>query len=197
MDASEAQIRNPHRHRARGIGVAGIAIILLSTGAALLPAEKGISADVIGALLVAAGLLEVVAGSLRRETRLLTMAAGGVTAIAGLIFLLNRDARIFPMINIVIAWLFARAAVLVFASRLTGGSVRTWTSIAAATDFLLGLVLLIGLSLASVVILLFGPTPDMVASFAWIVALSFVATGLLLLEIASCVRDGSEGGAAV
>ena len=60
-----------------------------------------------------------------------------------------------------------------------------------ATDFVLGLVLLIGLSLSTVVVLLFGPTPAVVASFAWIVALSFVATGLLLLEVASCERSGA------
>ena len=53
--------------RARGMRVAGIAIILLSVGAALLPAGKSISSDMIGALLIAAGLIETVAGSLRRE----------------------------------------------------------------------------------------------------------------------------------
>ena len=46
---------------------AGIAIILLSAGAALLPAGKSISSDMIGGLLVAAGLIEAVAGTLRRE----------------------------------------------------------------------------------------------------------------------------------
>ena len=35
--------------------VAGIAIILLSAGAALLPAGKTISSDMIGGLLIAAG----------------------------------------------------------------------------------------------------------------------------------------------
>ena len=174
--------------------VAGIAIILLSAGAALLPAEKGISADVIGALLLAAGLLELVAGSLRRETRAYAMAAGAITAIAGLLFLLNSDARFFPIVNIVIAWLFIRSAVLAITSPQVAGSVRRWTIIAAATDFLLGLVLLIGLSLASVVILLFGPTPQIVATFAWVVALSFVATGLLLLEVASCEREATQQG---
>jgi hypothetical protein len=39
---------------------------------------------------------------------------------------------------------------------------------------------------------LFGPTPAIVATFAWILALSFVATGLLLLEVASCAREATE-----
>src|SRR5688500_1224086 len=97
--------RPARRGHARATAVAGIAIILLAAGAALLPAEKGISSDVLGALLLAAGLIEMVAGALRRETRLLAMAAGGVTAVAGLMFLLNEDARFFPTVNIVIAWL--------------------------------------------------------------------------------------------
>ena len=51
---------------------------------------------------------------------------------------------------------------------------------------ILAMMLVIGLSIATLVIALFGPTGDMIASFAWVVAISFVATGSLLLEVASC-----------
>ena len=169
--------------------VAGISIIILSAGAALLPAEKTISADLIGGLLLAAGLIETIAGSLRRETRALAMGAGVVTAVAGLLFLLNRDARFFPTVNIVIAWLFLRGLILALASRLAEGGVRRWSIIAAATDLLLALILFVGLSIAALVVTLFGPTPAIIASFSWVIALSFIASGLLLLEIASCVRE--------
>jgi hypothetical protein len=182
----------PNRIRARGTFVAGIAIILLGAGAALLPVEQGISPDVIGVLLLAAGLIELVAGSLRRETRVLAMAAGGITAAAGLLFVIDQEARFIPTVNIIIAWLILRSIALAIASPRTDGTVRRWTLIAAATDFLLGIVLLIGLSLATVVILLFGPTPAIVATFSWIIALSLVATGLLMLEIASCERSAAE-----
>ena len=184
--------RSPSRVRARGTFVAGIAIILLSAGAALLPAEDGISSDVIGVLLLAAGLIELVAGSLRRETRILAMAAGGITAAAGLLFVIDQQARFIPTVNIIIAWLVLRSIALAVASQRTDGSVRRWTLIAAATDFLLGIILLVGLSLATIVILLFGPTPAIVATFSWIVALSLVTTGLLMLEIASCERSVAE-----
>ena len=170
---------------------AGLAIILLGAGAALMPAEEGLSSDVVGALLLGAGLIEVVAGSLRKETRIFAMLAGGVTAGAGLVFLLNEDARFFPMINVVIAWLLIRALVLAIASVRTGGAVRRWTMIAAVTDLLLGLIMLLGLSLASAVVLIFGPTPAMIASFAWVLALSFAVTGILLLQIASCERESA------
>ena len=177
------------RGLARANSVAGFAIILLAAGAALLPAEKGISSDVLGALLLAGGLIETVAGSLRRETRILAMTAGVITAVAGLLFLLNSDARFFPTVNIVIGWLFLRAIVLgVTCTQLEGG-MRRWTIIAAITDFALGLIMLIGLSLSTAVVLIFGPTPEIVATFAWVLALSFVATGTLLLEVASCERE--------
>ena len=86
------------RIRGRGTRVAGIAIILLAVGAALLPAGKRIHSDMIGALLIAAGLIELVAGSLRREARPFAMAAGGVTALAGLLSPLKRKSRILKII---------------------------------------------------------------------------------------------------
>jgi hypothetical protein len=170
---------------------AGVAIILLGAGAALMPAEERISSDVVGALLLAGGLIEIVAGALRRETRFFAMLAGAVTAAAGLVFLLNDGARFFPTINVVIAWLVVRAVLLFATSARVHGAVRRWTMIAGATDLLLGLITLVGLSLASAVVLIFGPTPAMVASFAWVLALSFAVTGILLLQIASCERDSS------
>ena len=179
------------RARARGMTAAGIAIILLGAGAALMPAEERISSDVVGALLLAAGLIEVVAGALRRETRFFAMLAGAVTAAAGLIFLLNDGSRFFPTINVVIAWLVVRAVLLLVTSARVHGAVRRWTLIAGATDLLLGLITLVGLSLASAVVLIFGPTPVMIASFAWVLALSFAVTGVLLLQIASCERDSA------
>jgi len=40
------------------------------------------------------------------------------------------------------------------------------------------------------VISLFGATEQMVAQFAWVLAISFVATGAMLLEVARCARSG-------
>jgi len=179
------------RARSRGIRVAGIAIILLSAGAALLPAGKSISSDMIGGLLIAAGLIEAIAGSLRKETRGFIMAAGAVTALAGLLFIVNPETHFFPMVTPVIAWLLIRSVVLAVASRESSGSVRTWTGLSAGMDFLLAALLIAGLSISTLVISLFGPTPELVASFAWVLAASFVVNGLLLLEVASCVRESS------
>jgi len=189
--ASEAREPLSDRNRARALRVAGVAIILLSAGAVLLPAGKRISSDMIGALLIAAGLIEAVAGSLRRDVRPFAMAAGAVTALAGLIFVVNHESHFFPSVALVIAWLLIRSLILAGASLESKGSVRAWTALSAGMDFLLAVLLIAGLSITTVVISLFGPTPWLIASFAWFVAASFVVNGLLLLEVASCERQAA------
>src|SRR3954452_9200593 len=181
------------RARARGIRVAGLAIILLSVGAALLPAGKTISSDMIGGLLIAGGLIETVAGSLRRSVRPFAMAAGGVTALAGLLFIINPETHFFPMVTPIIAWLLVRSVILAVASRESTGSVRMWTGLSAGMDFLLGVLLIAGLSISTLVVSIFGPTPELVASFAWVLAASFVVNGMLLLEVASCTKQSAVG----
>ena len=175
--------------RARGIRVAGIAIILLSIGAALLPAGKTISSDMIGALLIAAGLIELVAGSLRRGARPYAMATGIVTALAGLLFVLDPVTHFFPTVTPVIAWLLLRCVILVALCTESRGSVRTLTALSAGMDFLLAVLLVAGLSISTLVISIFGPTRELVASFAWVLAASFVVNGLMLLEVASCAEE--------
>jgi uncharacterized membrane protein HdeD (DUF308 family) len=173
----------------RGLRAAGIAIILLSAGAALLPAGKALSSDVIGALLIAAGLIETVAGALRREARPAAMAAGIVTALAGLLFEINPQTHFFPSVALVIGWLLVRSLILVIGSReAPKGSVRAWTALSAGMDFLLAALLIAGLSISTLIVSVFGPTEEMVASFAWVLAASFVVNGLLQLEVAGCER---------
>ena len=178
------------RARARGIGAAGLAIIALGAGAALLPAANTISSDMIGALLVAAGLVETVAGSLRREIKPYAMAAGSVTALAGLLFIINPETHFFPMVTPIIGWLVIRSLILAYAGTCLRGAVRTWVAVSAGLDFLLAVLLIAGLSIATIVVSLFGPTPQLIASFAWVLTASFVVNGVLLLEVASCERSG-------
>jgi hypothetical protein len=59
-------------------------------------------------------------------------------------------------------------------------------------DLLLAFLLLAGLSVSTIIVSLFGPTPEMIATFAWILAASFVVNGLMLLEVASCERSRSD-----
>lgn len=175
--------------RGRGLRVAGIAIILLGIGAALLPAGKTIPSAMIGGLLIAGGLIETVAGSLRRDARPFAMAAGIVTTLAGLLFILNPERHFFPTVFPIIAWLLLRSLILAVSATEVHDSARVWTLISAGIDFLLAALLITGLSISTIVVSVFGPTRELVASFAWVLAASFVTNGLMLLEIASCERD--------
>jgi uncharacterized membrane protein HdeD (DUF308 family) len=177
------------RTRAILIKVAGIAIIALSAGAALLPAANGLEgSQVLGCLLVAGGAIELGAGMLRRKTSPFAVAAGSVTALAGLLIFVNPTAHFFPNVTLVVAWLLLRGIILAIASRRSGGSVRLWTSLSAGMDLLLAALLIAGLSIATIVVSLFGPTAPLLAGFAWFVAASFIVNGLLLLEVADCER---------
>ena len=189
--ATQFQHQLSGRARVRALRVAGIAIILLGAGAALLPAGKTIPSDMIGGLLITAGLIELIAGSLRREARSFAMAAGGVTALAGLLFVLNPETHFFPTVTPVIGWLLLRSLILLGALTESGGSVRRWTALSAGMDFLLAVLLITGLSISTIVVSVFGPTRELVASFAWVLAASFVVNGLLLLEVAGCEREAA------
>src|SRR6185503_13613642 len=144
--ATQAHHPLSDRMRARGLRVAAIVIILLGAGAALLPAGKTISSDMIGGLLIAAGLIETVAGSLRRQVRPYAMAAGIVTALAGLLFVINPETHFFPTVWPIVGWLMIRGIVLAAAAVETRGSVRTWTALSAGMDVLLAALLITGLS---------------------------------------------------
>ena len=174
------------------VTAAGVAIILLSAGAAILPFIDRISGvRVVGSLLLAAGIVEMLAAMLREQTKFLAMLAGAVTTLAGALFLLNPVTHFLPWISIVTAWLIIRSLILGVTTLRVHGSVRRWIAISAATDLALGLLMLVGLSISTLIVTLFGPTPEMIASFAWILAISFVVTGMLLLEIASCEREAA------
>lgn len=177
--------------RSRALRVAGILIILVGIAAALLPAGKTISSDMIGGLLIATGLIETLAGSLRYGTRPFVMAAGIVTALAGLLFITNPETHFFPRVWPIIGWLLIRSLILAAAAAETGGPVRRWTAFSAAIDFLLALLLIAGLSISTIVIDIFGPTRELIATFAWVLAASFVGNGLLQLQVASCAGESA------
>ena len=179
--------------RAKWIASAGWFILLLSAGSALLPlVDRAAGATIIGILLVLAGLAELFAGNLRHETRRLAMLAGGITTLAGILFATESSTHFLSTLTIIAGWLFLRSLVLMLAARLEQGSVRTWTGLAALTDLVLALILAVGLSIATLVVSLFGATAPMIASFAWVLAASFIATAMLLLEVASCARAAED-----
>lgn len=190
--ATQAQGGWSDATRARALRIAGVLIVLLGAAAAFLPAGKTISSDMLGGLLIAAGLIEIVAGSLRHRTRRFVMAAGVVTALAGLLFVMNPETHLFPRVWPIVGWLLIRSIILAAATVETAGSVRLWTAFSAGMDFLLAVLLIAGLSISTIVIDVFGPTRELIASFAWILAASFAVNGLMLLQVASCAEDSAD-----
>jgi hypothetical protein len=187
--ASQADSSAQGQNRGRLISLAAIVIICLSAGAALLPASNGLKgAIVIGALLAAAGLVEIFAGLLRRGTRPFAIAAGCSTLLAGILFIAKPTDQFFPNVVLVIAWLLVRSVILFVGSRQASGSVRSWITYSAGMDLVLAVLLATGLSISTLIVSLFGPTPPLIASFAWVLAASFVVNGLMLLEVANCER---------
>lgn len=188
--ASRAGQGISNRNRSWLIYAAGVTIMLLGAGALLLPAADRLAGSaVIGGLLLVSGIVEMLAGSLRDHVRKYAMAAGGVTALAGLMFLINPAVHFVPMVTLIIGWLVIRSLIIIVASRRSGATVQMWMRISAGLDFFLALLLFAGLSISALIVSIFGPTPPLIASFAWVLAASFVVTGSLLLEVANCERN--------
>jgi len=169
-------------------------LILLVAGAALLLPKVGASSGalVVGILLIIVGLLEFIAGFGRHAARWPATLAGVVTLVAGGLFLSREETRFLPNITVMTFWLLLRVVLLGLATfEGRHSAVRRWTAVAGLTDLALAVILILGLPLASIIVALFGTTSDLVASFSWVLALSFLATGAMLLQIAACEREGA------
>lgn len=168
------------------IAGAGAAIIVLGIGAAFLSGHDGWSGSRnLAGLLLAAGILESSAGALRSQKQSSAILAGGVTSLAGLIFLAAPVEEFVPAIYVIVGWLGGRSLFLTMAGLQVGGALRLWTYLSAAMDLALAGILVGGLAAIAFAISLFGPTAEMTMSFSAILALSFVVTGAYLIEVAS------------
>lgn len=167
------------------IRTAGILIFLLAFGSALLPLAHHVSArTIIGLLLIVAGAIELTAVVARRGHHISAGIAAGASLLAGLRLALDPDANFLTVLNLVILWLVVRSAALLVSSRHSMRPLCTWVYIAAGVDFGLAVLLLAGLPVAVLVYGLFGATDEIIATFAWIFAASFIAAGLLLISAA-------------
>jgi hypothetical protein len=92
----------------------------------------------------------------------------------------------------IIGWLIVRSLILGYSSTHCRGSMRMWTALSAGMDLLLAVLLIAGLSIAALVVSVFGPTPQLIASFAWVLAASFVVNGMMLLEVASGIHEPAD-----
>jgi len=162
--------------------ICGTLLLLLALAAALLPMAEQISERVvIGGLLAVAGALELAGVFVRRGQHYSAGIAAAATLVAGLRLAADPGANFVTVFNLVILWLVVRSAGLLFSARQAEKPDCNWIYMAAAVDFVLALLLLAGLPVTVLIYGLFGQTSEVLATFAWIVTASFVATGLLLL----------------
>ncbi|HET7316756.1 MAG TPA: hypothetical protein VFI88_04955 [Sphingomicrobium sp.] len=177
------------------IRVAGALILLLAIVSALLPLTTDIPArSAIGLLLIAAGAVEVAAVVARRGHHITAGIAAGATLLAGLRLELDSGVNFPTILNFVILWLVVRCAALFFSARHSPTPLCIWVYLAAAVDFALAVLLLGGLPVAVLVYGLFGTTNEVIATFAWIFAISFVAAGLLLIFAAPLEASEADQG---
>lgn len=173
--------------------------LVLALVAFLLPdIEWAPTGGVVGWLLVLAGSLEFVFGWKRGRDQigLAAIVSGLITTLAGLLFVANPLAGYFPITNLVMAWLFVRGlwmtAVAVWIRRKR---LAPWLGLTGVIDVSLGFTLLSQVPVNVLVYVMFGPTPEMIAMFAFILATSFFVTAIsqgaiALLEKAEARRAG-------
>lgn len=160
-------------------------MVLLAGAAALLPLDSPVPERVaIGVLLVLAGLIEAVAVWARRGPQRPALVAAGASIVAGLRLALDPSANFVTVLNLVILWLVVRSAALLFSARQSPEPQCQWIYMVAGVDFLLALLLLAGLPVTVIVYGLFGQTSAILGTFAWVLAASFAAAGLLLVVAA-------------
>ena len=168
------------------IKAAGYAVILASALSALLPAANFDNGPlVVGGLMFIVGLLEIMANLLRATGRKAATAAGLASAGAGLLLFLQPTTSFVTTVFVLIGWLLARGLLLALSAAEAAGSTRRAALVAAIVDLILAGMLWAGLTASTLVIALFGPTKPIVADFAWLLAISFVGAGLLLLKVAN------------
>lgn len=174
------------------VRLAGVLMAVLAIAAALLPLGELPDRVVIGGLLLAAGVVELVAVVARPGRNICAAIAAVASVVAGLRLVLDPGANFFTVFNLVILWLVVRAAALALAARGSFKPLCNWIWLAAAVDFLLALMLLAGLPTTVLIIGVFGPTPEVIATFAWIFAASFIAMAALLFAAATLERERAD-----
>jgi uncharacterized membrane protein HdeD (DUF308 family) len=168
------------------IRAAGYAVILASAVAAFLPVGNFANGpQIVGGLMLVVGLLEVLANLLRASAKRAATAAGVASIGAGLLVIFQPTTNFITTIHVFIGWLLLRGLLLSVSAAESLGTMRRAAMVVAAVDFVLAAIVWTGLTASALVIALFGPTKQVIADFAWILAISFVAAGLLLVKSAS------------
>lgn len=188
----------PPANKWRWTLASGFVTLLLAVAALSLPlVESAARGDLVGWLLLLAGVSEFIFGWKRGPDPVGkgAMGSGLVTGLVGLLFVARPLSGYFPVASLVVAWLLLRGSwILVVAWRARGSRLGPWLWLSGAADVLLGFILIVGLQISALVVTLFGPTPEVVAKFALILAASLLVTGISQVGIAVSQRRGPVPG---
>lgn len=168
------------------IRAAGYAVILASAGAVLLPVgnfENG--PQIVGGMMFIVGLLEIMANLLRATVGKAAIAAGLASVGAGSLIFFQPVTSFVTTVYVLVGWLLVRSLLLALSAAETSGSMRGAALAAAMLDVILAAAVWTGLTASALVIALFGPTKPIIAHFAWVLAISFIGAGLLLVKVAN------------
>ncbi len=161
------------------LGLAGLAVFLPLIGK--IPGQA-----LVGWLLLAGGVLEAAAGKRRQDAAGgAAVASGMLTLLAGSLFLAGQYVGIYSVSWVVMAWLMVRGCMMLAAAHSIreASNIRNWLGFSGAADLFLGLALVIGLPVAAFLITFFGPTTEVLAGLALILAMSFLVSGLSQIAI--------------
>lgn len=187
----------PRRREERAFGPAswrwtltcGLAKLLFALAAIFLPLLEGRPlAASVGWLLILGGVAEWLLGwgGRKSEFRRLNFLSGGVTVVAGLLFVL-RPTGVYGLTTIVLAWLFARGLIELIEGlryRPVLVSVSWWLWARGIVDMALAVALLAGLPITALMVLLFGGTREVVTAFGLVLSISFLVSGAGFLAVA-------------
>lgn len=184
-------VKEAGRARAYSALTAGVIICALAGVAFFLPGiQQSPRGEFLGILLILAGLAEALTGWLRRDLRTgrTGLMAGGVALLIGSLFLLSPSLHIVPSSYLILVWLLVRGALLLISSLPWNDPEHAWLAVSGFADVGLFLILLIGLPVTALTISVFGPTPEIIANFAIVLAASFFVAGLSLIVISLLER---------
>jgi uncharacterized membrane protein HdeD (DUF308 family) len=179
-------------------GALKIAIAVFALGLPLAAARP--VAESVGWMLLVGGVAEFALGWGAHRALLgkVTLGSGLLTALAGALFIYSGWTGLFPLTTVTMIWLLLRGMVSLdvgIQARAAYAPEWFWLALRGITDFGLGLTLLLGLPMATIAILLFNETAEMVSSFGVLLAVSFAVGGVGLVVMGLAQRAREAGGA--
>ena len=166
----------------------GVLTLSLALVAILLPLVGKIPGQaLVGWLLLAGGLFEAAAGSRRGDAAGgAAIASGMVTLLAGALFLASPYVGVYSVSWVVMAWLIVRGCLILAAAHSIehASATRAWLGFSGGADLVLGIALVVGLPVAGLIIVLFGPTLEVLAGLGLILSISFLVSGVSQMAIA-------------